>query len=129
MSGFRFEQPGPQGASGLKRVLIPMRRILVRILRPMLVQMADALQSFSTRLEAVEKRLGVIEGRNDRQDDILQATIGFGWDHVATTRRLAALEDQVAKCLAVHALMRDADGQMTLAFPEHVTAEATALAS
>jgi len=129
MSGIRFEQPGPQGSSGLKRALVPFRRVLVRILRPILVQMADALQSFSTRLDAAEKRLDVMDGRNDRQDEILQATIGFGWDHVAATRRLAALEDQVARCLAVQASLRDADGQLTLAFPEHVTTETKARAS
>lgn len=129
MSAIRFDEAGLHEGGGLKRAVAPLRRVLARILRPMLVQMADALQSFSSRLDAAERRLDEMDGRHDRQNDQLQATISFGWDYVATTRRLAALEDQVARCLAAQASARDADGQMTLAFPDLVAAEPSALAS
>lgn len=115
MSDLRFDQAGLDTPSGLKRAVVPVRKAIVRILRPMLVQMSDALQSFSSRIDATERRLAELEGRHETHNEQLQATISFGWDYVATVRRLTAIEDQLAQVLA-HQQTRDADGQMTLPF-------------
>ena len=117
MSKIRFDQASIDAPRGLRRVVVPIRRGMARILRPMLVQMADALQSFSSRLDRIEQRSDEIEGRQALHNDQLQATISFGWDYVASVRRLAALEDQVALCLA-QSQTSDADGQMTLPFSD-----------
>lgn len=96
MIDYQFYHAGFDEPKGPKRAVIPFRRLLRRLLRPMLVRLADLLQSLGDRADEAARRLVAVETRMDRAEDRLQAAVAFGWDHVAVVRRLAALEDEVA---------------------------------
>jgi hypothetical protein len=116
----RFYHAGCE-ARGIKGPLVPIRRALRRILRPIFIRLAEQVEDTSSRIDQVERRLDGLDGRLDLTADQLRTTIAFGWDYVAMVRRLAALEDEVVR-LRGDASSRFAEGQLTLPFPEQVTA-------
>ncbi len=117
MSEDRFYHAGFEQSKGIKGALLPLRRTLRRILRPMLVRLGDQLDSIMSRLDENEKQIECLHARHDQTVDQMQATIAFGWDYVAMTRRLAALEDQVAR---LQGERRETllDDQLSLPFPD-----------
>ena len=117
MSEDKFYHAGCEGRGVLKAPLVAVRRGLRRILRPMLVRLSEQVESSSDRLEATERRLHDLDARLDRTTDQMNATIAFGWDYVAMVRRLASLEDEVAR-LRGESSPRTAEGQLTLPFPD-----------
>jgi hypothetical protein len=81
---------------GLRRVIRPMRRVLVLILLPVFRRLSALLQD----LDADQRRLSERQGCMAHQlDDLLNR----GWDQAALLRRVAALERQVEmlKLLAI----------------------------
>jgi hypothetical protein len=81
---------------GLRRVIRPMRRVLVLILLPVFRRLSALLQD----LDADQCRLSERQGCMAHQlDDLLNS----GWDQAALLRRVAALERQVEmlKLLAI----------------------------
>jgi hypothetical protein len=76
-----FYNAGCSGLKGWRRIVIPFRRLLRRLLRP-IFQRQVAL------FEQVFRREDLLEAQ-------IQTTMAFGWDYVALVRRLAVLEDRV----------------------------------
>ena len=117
MSEDKFYHAGCERGRGLKGPLVAVRRVLRRILRPMLVRLSEQIESAASRLDEAERRLDGLDKRHDHTSDQMQATIAFGWDYVAMVRRLASLEDQVLR-LQGESSSPIANGQLTLPFPD-----------
>jgi hypothetical protein len=84
-----FYNVGISDLKGFRRVVIPFRRLLRRLLRPIFLRQVELFGQFDTQLENIARRQDLLEEQ-------VKATLAFGWDYVALTRRLAALEDQVS---------------------------------
>jgi predicted nuclease with TOPRIM domain len=134
MRDFAFYNAGCTEPRGARRLIIPFRRLLRRILRPIFFRQADLFQELGTDLDrlnedrkryqtdldrSVKERAGCRQelSSHDAELKAHQAEIdrhrvelerlaerqdraeALYWDHVALTRRLAALEDQVEALL------------------------------
>ncbi len=87
MRDYRFYGEGME-PKRLRWVVVPARRGLRRLMRPMLYRQVEILEDLGRELDEVKSRL-------DRLDAEVKTLAGLGWDHVAVTRRLAALEDRI----------------------------------
>lgn len=101
-----FINAGCSAKTGIRWLIVPPRRLLRRILRPIFQHQAVLFQSLCARLDAAERRDVRIETdlknlrlRQETLGDQIQATQALGWDHVALVRRLAVLEDRVETLL------------------------------
>ena len=89
MRDIAFYNVGISDLKGFRRVVIPFRRLLRRLLRPIFLRQVELFGQLDTRQDLLEEQV--------------KATLAFGWDYVALTRRLAALEDQVSALGVQHA--------------------------
>lgn len=83
--------------------MVPLRRALRRVLRPIFLRQVEMFQEVHHRIDhldhtchAIRHELHAIARRQDELSEQLKTTLAFGWDYVAMVRRLATLEDQVA---------------------------------
>lgn len=83
-----FYEAGYHEVKGMRRVVIPFRRLLRRLLRPIFLHLDSQLNSLGAELNSLDRRQNLL-------DRDLKAVLAMGWDHVAMVRRLAALEDHV----------------------------------
>jgi hypothetical protein len=97
-----FYDAGCHEARGVRRVVVPVRRLLRRLLRPIFLRQVELLQKLIDRLDAGEASLQSVreqvDGLAKRQDEVderVEMVLSFGWDYVAMVRRLAVLEDQL----------------------------------
>lgn len=104
-----FYNAGCEQPRGARRVVVLVRRVLRRILRPIFSRQVEILQHLCDRLDRQDEERQVLRKDLDevtRRDDQLalqtQAAMSFGWDYVAMVRRLAVLEDRV-EALVAHA--------------------------
>jgi hypothetical protein len=106
MNDVDFYSAGCEKRSGPQALIVPLRRALRRVLKPILVRQFQIFQ----RLDAAEQELRghLVRFREEtlrfreethRTFEIQQAdmysVMAFGWDYLALVRRIAALEDQV----------------------------------
>jgi hypothetical protein len=120
-----FYNAGCDKPRGLRRAVVPVRRLLRRLLRPIFIRQVELFQHLITRLDADETSLrGACEDierlskRQDELDDRVETVLAFGWDYVAMVRRLAILEDQVAALTGHNTPTADeADLQPSILFP------------
>lgn len=82
------EEPAAIQPRGLRRVLRPVRRLLVLVLRPVFRRLSALLE----HMDADQRRL---KKQHDCMGRQLDALLNRGWDHAALLRRLALLEHQV----------------------------------
>ena len=75
--------------------VVPARRLLRRLLRPMLYRQVELYRALDGDIEDLRDRLARLEARVERVDEGAQRAAALGWDHVALSRRLAALEDRL----------------------------------
>jgi hypothetical protein len=92
------DEPQAGGPRGLRRVILPLRRALVRILRPVFHRLAALLET----LEAEQQRLAERQESLDRR---VNALLNHGWDQAALLRRVALLERRLDE------ILRAAEGQ------------------
>ena len=118
MTDFAFDNESGDGPRGVKRLIVPVRRILRRILRPIFLRQAELMMQLAAQLDETDVTLQAVNRRLDHTSDQIQDTIAFGWDYVAMARRLAALEDRVATLHSGSESLRDDDGQLALPFPD-----------
>jgi hypothetical protein len=85
MSDLAFYEAGCREVKGKRRVIVPFRRLLRRLLRPIFLKL--------------EEELNALDRRQDRLERDLKATEAITWDHVAVSRRLAMLEDHLETLL------------------------------
>lgn len=76
-------------------VVVPARRVLRRLLRPMLYRQVELFRELGDEIEELKQRVETLEHRADELANSLKSAAALGWDHVALTRRLAALEDKL----------------------------------
>jgi len=88
MQNLVFYEAGCHEVKGIRRVVIPFRRLLRRLLRPIFLHLDSQLNSLGAELNSLDRRQNLL-------DRDLKAVLAMGWDHVAMVRRLAALEDHV----------------------------------
>jgi hypothetical protein len=86
------EEPRSGGPRGWRRLFLPLRRLLVRILRPVFLRLAEALR----RLDDDRQ---VLAERQDRLGEQVDALLNRGWDQTALLRRVATLEQQVEELM------------------------------
>jgi hypothetical protein len=98
-----FYNAGCEHTSGLRTIVVLMRRLLRRVLRPIFMHQVVLYQHLIERLDRTEASLrgvqGDIEAMGERHvelDERVESVQAFGWDYVALVRRLAVLEDQIA---------------------------------
>jgi hypothetical protein len=85
------EPPGG-GPRGFRRLILPFRRLLVRILRPIFGRLASLLE----KMDEQQRRIDLRQEGLARQVDAL---LNHGWDQAALMRRIATLEQQVEELL------------------------------
>jgi hypothetical protein len=102
-----FYNAGCGGLKGPKKAIIPFRRALRRVLRPIFQRQVDILQHLCDRLDGDDREirglrtdLDHLTRRHEHAASQIQATMAFGWDYVAMARRLAILEDRVEALMA-----------------------------
>jgi hypothetical protein len=146
MQDFAFYNVGCHDAKGPRGLLILVRRMVRRILRPMFLRQAEIFRHFAALLDDHEHRVFALridadamkrqhaelnrqheamacrqENLSARQDELadqIQTTMAFGWDYVAMVRRLATLEDQLASLTgATVAPSDEGDRQPSILFP------------
>lgn len=107
MDHLAYYNTGCEPEPGLSRPKLWVRRQFRKILLPASKRMVQILTSLCHRLDIGEAAIRELQDRcNDlhhRQHDLAAkypATIAFGWDYVAMTRRLAVLEEHVDILLA-----------------------------
>ena len=115
MRDLAFFNAGCHEPRGARRAVVPFRRLVRRLLRPIFqrqVVLYQELHDLIDRLEQenrmlrshTEVQLGTqverLDGRHDALAAQMQTTIALGWDYVATVRRLAVLEDRVEALMA-----------------------------
>jgi hypothetical protein len=127
-----FYNVGCQEPRGARRVVVPFRRLLRRVLRPIFVRQVEILNSLCDRLDQDEHAtrtlradLEHISQRQFHLAEQLQGSVALGWDYVATVRRLAALEDRV-EALTLRAEGPSGEGT-SIRFPMQGGPEADAL--
>ncbi len=79
MRDFAFYNAGCEPRRGLRGLLVPIRRLLRRLLRPIFLRQAELLEEIARRQERLE---------------------AFFCDATALARRLAVLEDRLEELLA-----------------------------
>lgn len=113
-----FYNAGDEGPQGVRRVIVPFRRLLRRVLRPIFQQQAEWMRQAAERLDASDRAIAGLIARQDARSDEMQAVLAFGWDYVAMARRLAALEDRIEAMSAREELRLTDDRQLALPFPD-----------
>jgi hypothetical protein len=88
MRDYAVHEEPKGGARGLRRLLLPFRWLLVRILRAVFQRLAVLLKALDTDLTELSQR-------QERTEQQVDALLSRGWDQSSLLRRLAALELQV----------------------------------
>ncbi len=116
MSDLTFYNVGCAEKSGIRKLIVPPRRVLRRLLRPIFQSQVVLFQWICDRLDTGERNdlkfdreIKNLNKRQDRLGEQIQATQALGWDHVALVRRLSILEDRV------ETLSRDRGGEARVA--------------
>lgn len=118
MRDFAFYNAGVHDATGPKRVLGLARRLIRRVLRPMFYRQEAIYREFQDQIDQLSDQVRTLNER-------LATTDAFGWDYVAMSRRMAAIEDHLASAKAGHDEGRRVDPANTIPTP-HVGGEGTA---
>jgi hypothetical protein len=92
---YAFYSAGFADLKGWRRGIVPFRRLLRRILRPMLYRQAELLAQLGAEIEQLRAEGEHIRGRLDQVEASLRAIHGLSCDVLATRRRLAAIEDHL----------------------------------
>lgn len=86
MNGSPFYDEGTAPAKGMRKGVVLARRLVRRLLRPMLFRLDGELRALERRQDELERQV--------------KAAMALGWDHVAMARRLAVLEDHVDELMS-----------------------------
>lgn len=111
-------------ATGAKRALIPLQRMMRRLLRPMLHRLRDLLTILSQRQHEMTAHVVVLAARVEALEAQLKKanadSKALELEHLAVVRRLAQLEDLLLQSLTVRAEVdaRNIPGLPTLAATE-----------
>lgn len=100
MRDLEFYNAGIQELRGVRRIVVPFRRLLRRLLRPVYFREVEILRELDHRLN----RLEVLTQRHEQVMGQVQAVMAWRADHLAVTRRLAMLEDRMEALLNQHPL-------------------------
>ncbi len=125
-----FYDAGCDKPLGPRGLIVPFRRVLRRVQRPFFQRLVAILQSHEERLDTADRSAAGLRGDVDRLQrshrdlaEQSQAALSFGWDYVAMTRRIAALEDRVESLTAQLEAQRagtpgnPAAGRVSVPFP------------
>ena len=113
MPDYAFYHVGFSEPQGLRRAVVPVRRVLRRLLRPMFLRLAEIFQHLGERQETLIQQ---IEGLRHAQESLqhaqeslrhvqtrqahqLDRLVAYRWDYGAVVHRLAVLEEQVETLL------------------------------
>ena len=102
MDHLAYYNTGCEPARGLGRPKVWARRLLRKLLFPASRRLVEILASLCRRLDVgelevreLQVQLDDLRRRHEDHSARLNAAVAFGWDYVALTRRLAALEEHV----------------------------------
>ncbi|WP_152052017.1 hypothetical protein [Tautonia marina] len=90
MRDFAFYNAGIDDAKGPKRVLGLARRLVRRLLRPMFFHQEALYRDLQTQIDHLTGQVEALSQRSAAAD-------AFRWDAVAMARRLASIEDHLAR--------------------------------
>ena len=103
MEDLAFYNVGFEDARGPRRIMVLVRRLLRRILRPIFYRQVELFQHLTNRLDehepvirATHRNVDILGHRQEMTEKKVETFLALGWDHVALARRLAVLEDQIA---------------------------------
>jgi hypothetical protein len=88
MRDYAFYAAGCQNVRGLGKLLVPIRRLLRRLLRPMFYRQEELFKAMDRDITDALLRTDYVEGRH--------------YDNEAVARRLAILEDRVEALMRQH---------------------------
>ncbi len=102
MADFAFYDAGCSGPSGVRRAVVPPRRLLRRLLRPIFQRLEAMLGEQQAAIDAAARRQAELEAQVEQLTGQLlglaariDTASAFRYDTLAASRRLAALEDHV----------------------------------
>lgn len=95
MRDYLFYGAGMQ-PSRMRFLVVPARRVLRRLLRPMFVRQVEIYEGFAADIEDLRSRTEDLRKEIAEVNEKVESIAALGWDHVALTRRLAAIEDRLA---------------------------------
>lgn len=90
MRDFAFYNAGVDDARGPRRLLGLTRRLLRRILRPIFFRQEAIYREMQDQIDRLNGQVEALSARSATTD-------AFGWDYVAMSRRLAAIEDHLCR--------------------------------
>ena len=103
MPDLSFYDAGCVAPKGLSRLVVPFRRLLRRVLRPILLRQAALFAELDAKIDRVGSGLGGLAHRQERLE-------AFECDGAALARRLAALEDRLDALLSREAATNSEPG-------------------
>jgi hypothetical protein len=103
MRDYHFYNYGCTEPTGFRRIVIPFRRLLRRLLRPMFEHQVQLYQQLDADIHSLSER-------QDRRHHPLVGTSAFDCDYTAMVRRLAALEEHVEVLLQRQVMAESGDG-------------------
>ncbi len=107
MIDLTFYNAGCADKTGLRMLIVPPRRLLRRILRPIFQRQVELFQSICDRLDALERHderfdreIERVRKRQDALGHKLETTQALAWDYVELIPRIAELEDRIEALMA-----------------------------
>lgn len=95
MPDFAFYNAGMERPRGWKQaIVVAPRRLLRRLQRPIFQRQEQINHDLHGQVEALGRKVDGLARE-------LSSVAALGWDQVATARRLAALEDEIARLRAI----------------------------
>ena len=79
------------------RMTAPLRRVLLRVLAPMMNRFVIAHDELAASQADLTRRLEDVQRRLDLATEEIAAANALAWDQVALARRLADLEERLAR--------------------------------
>jgi hypothetical protein len=110
----------------LRGVLLPIRLVLRRLLRPIFLRQVELFRRLADRVDsgegsarALRDDLGRLSARHDAMAGQLRESLAFGPEYAAMVHRLARLEDQLAVLTghATSAPPEESDARCSILFP------------
>jgi hypothetical protein len=119
MTDLAFYNAGCADKSGLRKLIVPPRRLIRRVLRPIFQRQVELFRSILGRLDALERRdarlskdIQALLKKQDVMGHQLQETQALAWDYQRLVPRIADLEDRIEALMAEREREREGDSSV-----------------
>jgi len=85
----------PASPSCLRRLIMPARRLMLRVLKPSMQKHEAMAHQFQDQIDEINRQQQALGQQLAELDRRLRSLDAMGWDLVAVRQRLAAIEDRL----------------------------------